>query len=180
MSRTKACHRPSGKILALTSTGDVAAVLATECPLRQSDGTSDEVLLFLPQARDVPRRKQVDDGLSDELLASVAEHAAASLVHVGVAAVEIRHENSIGSLLHQILIHVRLDSRASCARLRGTAVTPSTRQTQYRHGGGQNGNDDLNTLRLAEPGHHEIQAGQGLRQWVAPSVSVACHPGRAT
>jgi len=54
------------------------------------------------EARMIPGRDEVHQGPANDLVARVAEHSAAGVVHFGHVSVGIRDEDAIGGLLNQI------------------------------------------------------------------------------
>ncbi len=82
--------------------GNVVAVFPEEPPFRHVDRAFEEQRLGVPQPRDIVSRKQVDDRLPEELLAGISEHAAAGVVDVDIATIEVGDEDAIGCLFDEI------------------------------------------------------------------------------
>ena len=77
-------------------------VFATKRPLRNIDTALQKLFPGLREPPGILGRYQIGDGLSNDLLARVPEHAAPCGVDIGVATVEVRDEDSVGSLLDEL------------------------------------------------------------------------------
>ena len=181
MSRTKPCHRPSGRILALTSTGDEAAVLAAECPLDNLDGAARSCSLSC-QSRSTSSGGSRSTMVFPMISSRGSRAGAARVVHVGVAAVDVRHEDSIRCLLDEIpgLRAARLDGFVHAVE--GHGGDAEQEQTHHGHRGRQD--RDRNGELPRYPALRRIasrrgRAARGPRPPAGPGVSVGCHPDRA-
>ena len=101
-SRTNACHRPSGRILLLTSTGHRLTGAPDPGPLGPERSAVREPRLFEEREPSALAGNQVDDGHPHQLFARVAGHGAARLVDPRVATLQVRHEDAVGRLLEEI------------------------------------------------------------------------------
>ena len=117
--------------------GQVRPVLAAERPLGDVGITCVEVLLGFREPLDVLGRDQIHDRLADDLLASVAEHAAAGAVHVGVATREIRHEDPVGGMLDEVTTPRSTQLERLVRAVEGRGGDGEQEQTRHGHHDGE-------------------------------------------
>jgi len=127
------------------------------------------------RAAHILRRDEVGNGLPDDLLASKATQAAAGVVHVGVTTVQIRHDDSVRSLLDETTgSHVARLERFVCAieRHRDESEYAHTSRCQC---GGQHGDDDRLSSMHGRGELHHNQSKQHRRE--ASAVGGDGRPG---
>ena len=102
MSRTKACHRPSGSVLLGQLDGHERAVFSLQRPFPHFDPAGGESSLAgVDEPRRIFAREDVEDRPPQQLVALVTEHLAGRGVHVRAAPVGIGDEHALRRLIEE-------------------------------------------------------------------------------